>query len=123
MKACFPIARSSVVCFALVIGIWSCCGTFLSIAAENDSNAKAFRKNNNPKKSGELYVPLVPKPTDPSYSGEAPVQPATIFLEPVVDNRDNKAQIGQNIETGTLSVTNPTLTPALIKSRIGAISR
>ena len=98
MKTCSPVTRTSVVCFALVIGIGFCCGTFLSLAAEKDNKAKASRKNNNPKKSGELYVPLIPKATDPSYSGEAPVQPATIFLEPVMDDRDDKTQIGQNIE-------------------------
>jgi len=98
MKTCCPAPRASVVCFALVVGIWSCCGTFASLGAEKDIKAKASRKNNNPKKSGELYVPLVPKPTDVSYSGEVPLQPATIFLEKVADDRENKAQIGQNIE-------------------------
>jgi len=37
--------------------------------------------------------------------------------------RATSSQIGQNMEIGTLSVTNPTLTPALMRSRIGVISR
>ena len=97
MKTRFPAARA-VVCFTLFVGIWCCSGVIASFAAEKDGTAKAAHKNNNPKKSGELFVPLVPKATDPSYAGKAPAQPATIFLEKVVDDRENKAQIGQNIE-------------------------
>jgi hypothetical protein len=41
--------------------------------------------------------PLVPKPTDASYSGEVPVNMATLFVE-VIDDRENKDQIGQNTE-------------------------
>lgn len=98
MKTFSPAASVSVVCLALVIGVGSFFRPFVSSAAETNGMAKASRKNSNPKKTRELYVPLVPKPTDPSYSGEVPVELRTVFLEPVVDDRESKAQIGQNIE-------------------------
>ncbi len=90
--------RASVVCVAFVICICSLSSPIASLAQEKESKAKTSHKNQNPKKSGVLYVLLAPKATDPSYSGQIPVQPASIFLETVVDDRDNKGQIGQNIE-------------------------
>lgn len=55
------------------------------------------KKSGNPKKTGILYVPLVPKPTDAAYSGEVPLNLAKLFVE-VIDARDVTNQIGQNIE-------------------------
>src|SRR5208337_4991072 len=88
----------SALCLAFFICICSLSSPFTSSAQEKESNVITSHKNQNPKKSGVLYVPLIPEPTDPSYSGQTPLQPASIFLETVVDDRDNKEQIGQNIE-------------------------
>src|ERR1700678_620825 len=92
------LTLASGVRLVFVICICSLSGPVASLAHEKESKAKTSHKNQNPKKSGVLYVPLLPKATDPSYSGQIPVQPASIFLETVVDDRDNKGQIGQNIE-------------------------
>jgi len=60
-------------------------------------STNAAVKHGNPKKTRMLYVPLVPKPTDPAYSGSTPVNPAKLFID-VVDARENKDEIGQNTE-------------------------
>jgi len=54
-------------------------------------------KNGNPKKTRILYVPLIPKVTDPAYSGEVPLNMVKLYVE-VIDDRDVTNQIGQNLE-------------------------
>ena len=67
-----------------------------STCLESFGQTKSKRKNN-PKKTGVLYVPLIPKPTESGYSGDLPVNMQKVYVE-VLDERDGKDQIGQNIE-------------------------
>jgi hypothetical protein len=94
MKTRDPTRRELLAYVGLVAICLYCC-SWAVFGADVDS--KASKKKNNPKKSRELYVKLVARPTDPSYSGGVPSQMARIFLE-VLDDRENKTDIGRNIE-------------------------
>jgi hypothetical protein len=89
-----PVTRQLLPYAGLIAICLHCCS---SVVLAVEGKAAAPQKRGNPKKTHELYVKLVARPTDPSYSGNVPSQPATIFVE-VLDDREDKADIGRNIE-------------------------
>jgi len=54
-------------------------------------------QGSNPKSTGQMVVPLVPRATEAGYVGDVPVNAAKLWLD-VADERDSKDQIGQNTE-------------------------
>jgi hypothetical protein len=83
----FKISRAKSLAHPLIIALAAC---LLAGCAAPYSGP-------NPKTTGEMRVPLVPRPTEVGYSGEVPLNLGKLWVE-VQDTRDNKDQIGQNIE-------------------------
>jgi hypothetical protein len=81
----------------LLAGFGSGCETTGSSTSQSSGSATQARSGD-PKKTRALSVSLVSRPTNPGYSGSLPTSNYKVFIEPILDERDNKDAIGQNTE-------------------------